>query len=87
MEIKCKVKSGAVAERRLSLLTDLKFDQDDAQDNLADESHNKVGLEKMQRMQLDIKRERTVGRQDDSFKWTVDIVLLICDLLVNGTPL
>ena len=48
MEIKGKVKSGAVAERRLSLLTDLEFNLDEAQDNLADESHKRVGLEKIQ---------------------------------------
>ena len=32
-----------------------------------------------------IRRERTVGRHVDSSKWPVHIVLLICELLVNGT--
>ena len=40
----------------------------------------------MQKLQLDIKRERPVGRQGGSSKWPVHIVLLICELLVNGTP-
>ena len=87
MAIKDKVKSKSISEKKLRLLTDIRVKIDEARDNLADEYHHRVRLEKMQKIQLDIKRERTVGRQDDSFKWPIDIVLLICDLLVNGTPL
>ena len=58
----------------------------EAQDNLADESHQRAGLENMQTLQLDIKRERPVGQQGGSSKWPVHIVLLICELLLNGTP-
>ena len=86
MAIKVKVKSNSVSERRLCLLTDLKVNLAEAWDNLADESHHRVGLEKMQKMQLSIKCERTVGRHGGSSKWPVHIVLLICGLLVNGTP-
>ena len=58
----------------------------EARDNLADESHQRAGLEKMQKLKLDIKRGRPVGRKGGSLKWPVHIVLLICDLLVIGTP-
>ena len=40
----------------------------------------------MRTIQLDINRERQVGRRGGSGKWKVCIVLLICELLVNGTP-
>ena len=40
----------------------------------------------MQNIQLAIKRERTAGRHGDSSKWPLHIVLLIYELLVNGTP-
>ena len=39
----------------------------------------------MQNIQLANKRERTVGWHGGSSKWPVHIVLLICELLVNGT--
>ena len=42
-------------------------------------------MEKIQKLQLEIKCERPVGRQGGSSKWPVHIVLLICELLVNGT--
>ena len=58
----------------------------EAKDNLYDESYQRFGLEKTQKIQLSIKRERTVGRHAGSSKQTVHIVLLICELLVNGTP-
>ena len=40
----------------------------------------------MQKLQLEINREQPVGRQGGSSKWPVHILLLICELLVNGTP-
>ena len=40
----------------------------------------------MQKIQLAIKRERTVGRHGGSYKRPVHIVFLICEILVNGTP-
>ena len=43
-------------------------------------------MEKMQNIQWGIKSERTVGRRGGSSKWSVHIVLFICELLVNGTP-
>ena len=59
MANKGKVKSDSVIEKRLHLLTDLKVKLAEALDNLADESHRRVGLEKIQKIQLDIKRDRT----------------------------
>ena len=35
---------------------------------------------------MEIKRERQVVRRGGSGKWLVSIVLLICELLVNGIP-
>ena len=75
--IKGKVKSDSVAESRLCLLTDIKVKLFEAQDNLADESHQRVGLENMQNIQVAIKRERTVGWNGGSSKFSVYIVLLI----------
>ena len=40
----------------------------------------------MRTIQLEIKRERQVGRRGGFGKWLVRIVLLIFHLLVNGTP-
>ena len=87
MAIKGKVKSDSVSKNRLRLLTDIKVKLAEARDNLADESHKRVGLEKMQKIQLYIKRGRTVGRHGGSSKRPVHIVLLICELLVNDMPL
>ena len=53
---------------------------------LADESHEREALERMQTIKLEIKRQRLVGRQGGSGKWSVHIVMLICKLLVNSTP-
>ena len=81
-----KLKSDSAAEKRLDLITALKVKLAEALDNLADESHQRFGLKKMQKLQLDIKREQPVGRQGGSSKCPVHIVLLICKLLVNGMP-
>ena len=35
---------------------------------------------------LDIKRERQVGRLGGSGKWSVCVVIFICELLFNGIP-
>ena len=40
----------------------------------------------MQTIKVEIKRQRSVGQRGGSGKWPVHIVLLICELLVNGTP-
>ena len=37
-------------------------------------------------IRLEIKREITIGRCGGSLQWTANIVMLICELLVNGTP-
>ena len=59
-----KLKSDSEAEKQLHLLTALKVKLAEARDNLAYESHQRAGLEKMQKLQLYIKRERPVGRQN-----------------------
>ena len=52
-----KLKSDLAAEKQLHLLTALKVKLVEARYNLAEESHQRDGLEKMQKLQLDIKRE------------------------------
>ena len=53
---------------------------------LLDECHQREALERMLTIQMGINRERKVGRRGGSGKWTVSIVLFICEHLVNGTP-
>ena len=77
MAIKGKVNSNSVSEKRLCLLTDLKLKMAEARYNLAYESHQRVGLDNMQKIQLDIKHEGTLGCHGGSSKWPVHILLLI----------
>ena len=46
-----KLKSDSAAEKRLDLITALKVKLAEALDNLADESHQRAGLEKMHKLQ------------------------------------
>jgi hypothetical protein len=71
---------------RLTKLIQLKHDLGDAHDSLVDESKQHAALEEMGNVRLEIKRERLCGRQGGAGKWSVGVVLLICELLVNGTP-
>jgi hypothetical protein len=75
----------SLALNRLELLKSLKLSLDEAKDELAEESHQREALERMRTIQIEIKRERPVGRAGGAKKWLVHIVLLICELLVNGT--
>ena len=56
-------------------------------DKLADESHQRAALEQMRTIQLEIKKERPVGRRGGAKRWPVHTLLLICKMLVNGTDL
>ena len=67
-------------------MKDLKLRLDENTDMLLDECHQREALERMRTIHTEIKRERQVARRDVSGKWTVRIVLLIYELLVNGTP-
>ena len=53
---------------------------------LLDECHQREALERMCTIQMDIKREMRVVKRGGSGKWTVRIVLLIFEILVNRTP-
>jgi len=68
------------------LLNDLKQQLRRTKDQLAVESQQKIALESMTNIQFQIKRERKIGRHGGSGRWPVHIILLICELLVNGTP-
>ena len=37
-------------------------------------------------IRLQIEREINIGRQGGSLRWPVHIVVLICEIIVNGTP-
>ena len=58
-----KSKLETVASKRLDLLKDLKQQLRNAKDDLADESHQRASLERLQQIQVQIKRERPVGRK------------------------
>ena len=88
---KCKAnyavhKSIVIISNRLQRLKDLKLLVGELKEKLADESHPQETLQRMSTICLQIKRERTIGRQGVSLQWPVHIVMLICELLVNGTP-
>ena len=67
------------------MLKDLKVRVGELKDSLAEESHQREALERMATIKLEIKRERSVGRRGGGSKWPVRIVMLICEMLVNGT--
>ena len=78
-------KANTVAVKRLDLLKILKTSLNATKDELADESHARADLERMRTIQINIKKERPAGRLGGSKRWTVYIVLLISEMLVNGT--
>ena len=43
-------------------------------------------LERMNTIRREIKKEKTVGRKGGAKRWPVHVVMLICEMLVNGTP-
>ena len=71
---------------RLQRLKDLKLLVGELKEELSDESHIQETLQIMSTILLQIKWERTIGRQWGSLWWTVHIIMLICELLVNGNP-
>jgi len=91
-DLKCETKTALhtagknkdLANRRIVMMKDLKSKIGKLKDSLADESHELFAapLERLIALCLEIKRQRTVGRKEGSGKF----VLLICKLLVNGTP-
>ena len=78
-------KEKTVASNRLNLLKSLKVRLDKAKDDLVHESKSRYALERMRTIQIEIKKEMPIGRRGGANQWTVHIVLLICELLVNGT--
>ena len=76
----------SIACTLLVLLNYLKLRLAETTDILLDECHQREALERMPTIQMEINRDRQVGRRGGSGKWPVRIFLLICELLVNGTP-
>ena len=85
-EARKATKSSIIASKRLEVLTDLKLCVGKLHNDLANESHLQESLERMSTTRIQIKLERKVGHQGGSGKWPVHIIMLTCDLLVNGTP-
>ena len=71
-------KANNVAVKRLDLLKSLKTSLNATKDEIADESHARASLERMRTIQIEIKKERPLGRPGGSKRWLVHIVLLIC---------
>ena len=65
----------SIASKQLVLLNSLKLELRKARDDLADESHQRDAMERMNTIQLEIKRERKVGRRDGAKKWPVHIAI------------
>ena len=90
-------KASSVATKRFSLLNEVKCKlvtaKDDllykqgkrlaAENDLEEERKARDELEKIQTIRTEIKRERRIGRRGAQ-TWSVHIILLICELLVNG---
>ena len=69
-------------------------------DDLADESNARASadanadeekalrekLERMRVIRTEIKKEKPIGRKGGGHRWPVHVVLLVCELLVSGTP-
>ena len=71
---------------RLQRLKYFKLLVGELKEYLADESCLQATLQIMSTIRFQIKSGRTIGRQGGSLRWTVHIGMLICELLVNGTP-
>jgi len=65
----------------------LRIRVDELNEELADKSRHQEALECLSTLRIEIKRERIVGRKGNGGggNWPVRIVLLICELLMNGT--
>ena len=55
-------------------------------DLLIDETKEREALSRLQHIKMQIKKEKIIGRRGGASRWPVHIVLLICEMLVNGTP-
>ena len=57
----------------------------EAKEDPLDESHQRAALERMRKIHIEIKKERPIGIWGGRKRWPVHILLLICEILVNGT--
>ena len=64
----------------------LKFLVGELEEELADKPHLQETIQRMSTIRLQIKRARTIGYRGGSLRWPVHIVMLICDILMNGSP-
>jgi len=66
----------SIASKRLDLLNNLKLELRKARDDLADESHQREALERMNTIQVEIKSERKVGRRGGAKKMAYSYCLV-----------
>ena len=83
---KSKSKANSVVQKPLDLLNDLKVRFNNVKDLLIDETKEREALSRLQHIKMQIKKEKIIGRRGGASRWPVHIVLLICEMLVNGTP-
>ena len=72
-------KSSVIMSNRLQRSKDLKLLVGELKEELADESHPRESIQIMSTILLQIKRERNIGRRGGSLRWTVHIIMLICE--------
>ena len=78
-----KKKVTTLATKCLLMLKELKINLHEMKDNLADESQWHAALEQMSMVQLQINRQRPIGRRRGVKRWHVPVVQLMCELLVG----
>ena len=84
--LKAKGKVDELAKKRLDIMKNLKTELNAARDELVEESKKVQALERINNIGIQIKKERVIGRRGGGKRWPVRVVLLICELLVGGTP-
>jgi len=75
-----------IADKQLAVIKDFKTQVADMKDKVADESCQHTTFERMATIRLQIKHETVVRPWGGAGRWPVHIVLLIYELLTNGTP-
>lgn len=67
------------------MLCKIKLKHDETKDDLANESHQRETVEYINKIQCQISKQRKVGWSRSLGKWMVHVVI-VCELLVSGTP-
>ena len=71
---------------RIKRLKDFKFLVGELKEEISDKPYPQESLQIMSTIRFQINIERIIERQGGSLQWKVHIVMLICELLMNGNP-